>query len=268
MNNNKIPRIVHHIAPKDKDRWHPIWDACYPSWEKQFPEFEHKLWSDEEDIDNLVKQHFPDQWEMYSSFPTHIMKIDFARFCILYEYGGIYADMDVFCYKNFYDELSEDFHIVEAPYGEKWMNGELQVENCLMCSTENNEFVHKLIQQCKPNYLSKVQRKFDANRFGDLVTSRLIGITAGPAYVSEKMIQHDISKNSILPGKVFNNHGLSYDAEYRTKHMLTGIWGKEAIKEKNEMMRQTLLEYNKYASVDDAFDPFYDYTDENYIQTS
>jgi len=265
--NNKIPKIIHHIAPKDKDRWHPIWDQCYPSWEKQFPDFEHKLWNDEEDIDNLVKEHYNQHWKLYSSFPVHIMKIDFARFCILHQHGGIYADMDVFCYKNFYGELTQDFHIVQAPYGEKWMNGELQVENCLMCSTKTNDFVSRLINECETNYIIKVKNKFNKKRMVDNVQSHLIGVTAGPNYVSCVMEKHNVDNRSILSGNLFNNHGLSYDKKFFTKHLLTGMWGKEVLLGTKEyMMKKSIEEYSKYANLNGEFDLFKDYTDGNYIK--
>lgn len=267
--NNKIPKIIHHIAPKNKERWHPIWDQCYPSWKKQFPDFEHKLWNDEEDIDKLVRTNYPEHWKLYSSFPAHIMKIDFARICILHKYGGIYADMDVFCYKNFYDELPQDFHIVQAPYGEKWMNGELQVENCLMCSTKNNDFVSRLINECETNYIIKVKKKFNKKRMGDNVQSYLIGMTAGPNYVSCAMETHNVDTRSILPGNVFNNHGLSYDKKFFTKHLLTGMWGKESMQlfeGKESMMKKSIEEYSKFVSFSGELDMFRDYTEGNYIR--
>jgi hypothetical protein len=29
-----IPKIIHHIAPKDKSRWHDTWEPCLQSWLK------------------------------------------------------------------------------------------------------------------------------------------------------------------------------------------------------------------------------------------
>ena len=94
--------IIHHIAPENKSSWHPLWIKCYESWKKVFGnKFEFKLWNDKEDIDRLVKNKYNKFYDIYRSFPAHIMKIDFARLCILHSYGGIYSDMDVFCYKDF-----------------------------------------------------------------------------------------------------------------------------------------------------------------------
>ena len=275
----KIPKIIHHIAPKDTDRWHSLWERCYLSWSNVFTDFEHKLWNDEDDIDNLVKEFYPNQWEFYSTLPVHIMKIDFARLCILHQYGGIYADMDVFCYKNFYSNLTEDFHITEAPYGEKWANGELKVENCLMCSVKNNTFIENMINNCEENYTLNIKQKFKKDKLSERSHSYLITNTAGPSYVSKKLNDLKIDLNFILSGHLYNNHGLAYDDSFYTKHIMTGLWGKEIIdiiiKDSNQDFNQTtdnlyIQEIKKYAKIEfdttDQFDFYKDYTDGQFIK--
>ena len=275
----KIPKIIHHIAPKDTDRWHSLWERCYLSWSSVFTDFEHKLWNDEDDIDNLVKEFYPNQWEFYSTLPVHIMKIDFARFCVLHQYGGIYADMDVFCYKNFYENLTEDFHITEAPYGEVWINGELKVENCLMCSIKNNTFIKNMINDCEENYNLNIKQRFKKDKISERSQNYNLGYTCGPKYVSEKMINYNKYENNILPGHLYNNHGLAYDDSFYTKHLLTGMWGKEIIdsiiKDSNQEFDRTtdnlyIQEIKKYAKIDfdstDKFDFYKDYTDGSFIK--
>lgn len=275
-----IPKIIHHIAPKDKSRWHPLWEKCYNSWKEQFKDFEHILWNDESDIDNLIKEHYSDQFDFYTNLPVHIMRIDFARLCILHSYGGIYSDMDVFCYKNFYNELNEDFHIVEAPYGENWANGQLKVENCLMCSSKNNSFLLKMIDECEENYNLNIKNKFKKENISDRSQNYLIINTAGPSYVSNKMNNYNMDYKNILSGHLFNNHGLSYDKSFYTKHIMTGLWGKEIIdnitKESKNCFEKTaedmfLQEIKKYAAIDiesiEEFDFYKDYTNGNYIKS-
>ena len=92
-----IPRIIHHIAPVNTAAWHPFWAHCRQSWIDAFPNHDHVLWNDSEDLDRIVRDHYPRYWNLYQSFPVHIMRIDFARLCILHRYGGIYADMDYYC---------------------------------------------------------------------------------------------------------------------------------------------------------------------------
>lgn len=63
------------------------------------------------------------------------MRVDFSRFCMLHKYGGIYSDMDIFCYKNFYNMLNEDLYIVES-----WLEWGETLNNSLMVSSKGNDF--------------------------------------------------------------------------------------------------------------------------------
>jgi mannosyltransferase OCH1-like enzyme len=100
------------------------------------------LWSDAE-AEQLVKIHYPLYYNLYMSFPFHINRIDFARFCILHKYGGVYADMDMFCYKNFFNELTEECYVAGS-----LMQGET-VQNSLMASVPNHEFFVECMMKSK-----------------------------------------------------------------------------------------------------------------------
>lgn len=96
-----IPKIIHQIAPKDRSKWPEAWSVCHKTWKDGLAGHEHRLWSDEEDIDRFVKEKFSDFYPVYASFPNKIQRIDAVRYLILYEYGGIYADMDYCMMKDF-----------------------------------------------------------------------------------------------------------------------------------------------------------------------
>ncbi len=104
---SEIPKIVHHIAPADKSKWHYKWENCYQSWLQHFPDFEHKMW-DDEDIEKFISDNYPWYLTIYKSYDRNIKRYDVARILILHYYGGIYADMDYIVYKNFYDEMPKD----------------------------------------------------------------------------------------------------------------------------------------------------------------
>jgi len=188
------------------------------------------------------------------------MRIDFARFCILHQYGGIYADMDVYCYKNFYNELTNNLYVQEAPYG--YINGVTPVENALMLSEPKNSFWISCMElSCK---------EFDKVRFMknelDLSNKNLFTVLyiAGPELVLKAMIKNP-ELVDILPGILYNNHGLSYHPEYRTKHMLTGMWGKEATDNRNEYIKE-LSQYSDLTGVTiESFDFYTDYTNGGYL---
>jgi mannosyltransferase OCH1-like enzyme len=265
-----ISKIIHHIAPADKSRWHPMWEKCYPTWQEHFPDFEHKMWNDAEDIDNFVRDYYPKYWQLYSDFPAHIMRIDFVRFCLLHHFGGIYSDMDMFCYKNFYNELDTPLHIVEAPYGEEFL------ESSLMISEPNHEFWIDCMELSKTHFYNEVQKRNIKIPFNnDRATQYIIQSVTGPNLICRVWRKWaKTSKIKTLPGVLYNNHGMSYHPEYRTRHMMTGMWGKESVKFieenadsndlKNVLGNSYIREMKNYVTLNnvtiDTFDFYHDYT--------
>lgn len=236
---NMIPKIIHQTAPSNMNDWHPIWEECQESWKRNFPDFEYVMWNDE-DIEELVRNYYPEYFEDYNSFPYKIVKIDFVRFCILHQYGGIYADMDMYCYKNFYDNLRHDIYIVES-----WNEWNEKVQNSLMMSSKNHKFWIKCMKESNRKIKSI---PIDTNTLFGSDRNEYILNACGPQLISN-ILDPSIG---ILPKDIFNpqvenqfNHA-NYDyfsEEYRlaiedfnrlngqnngiiTRHYLTGNWCK------------------------------------------
>ena len=258
-----IPKIIHQTAPTKKDHWHPLWFKCTQSWKNQFSGFEHIMWDDQE-IDDLVKQHYPKYWEMYSKFPAHIMKIDFVRFCFLHKFGGIYADMDVYCYKNFYAELLNNVYLLENPMGNDSIENSMMVSEaghpfwieCMDLALERFEY----IKSKNPNYLDNVKIASTDKEFGRLLRPYLVFFITGTNLISTafRKTKLDIST---LPGIYYNNNDASYHPEYRTKHIHTGLWGEENI--------QITDEHNQLRTIPiDQYDFYTDYSHGNYLKVN
>ena len=67
-------------------------------------EFEFKLWSHapgEPEIDNFLKEKYPQLYNIFKKTTVGVQKGDISRLAILYEYGGIYIDLDILCIKSF-----------------------------------------------------------------------------------------------------------------------------------------------------------------------
>jgi hypothetical protein len=215
-----IPKIIHQIAPKDETKWHPIWKKCHESWKIQFPDFEHKLWNDEDDIDNFVKENYLQYYDLYSSFPYKIMKINFARYCLLDFYGGIYADMDVYCYKNFYNVIKDkDLWFNENKFGE-FVDQKYKIENCLIISSKKNKFWTDAFNVCKERFFA-LQPLFNKKAFAK--EWLIVHITDCDLFEQCKDIYN---KNQInfLPAETFNNRLDFYDSTLYTKHFHTSTW--------------------------------------------
>jgi len=75
------------------------------SWRKFVPEFEYYFYTDEM-CDTFMKTEMveltgsQDIYTAYKRLPLAVMKADLWRYCVLYKYGGIYADVDAICKCN------------------------------------------------------------------------------------------------------------------------------------------------------------------------
>jgi hypothetical protein len=64
-----------------------------------------------------MKEHFSgdEVYNVYKSFPLNIMRADLWRYAILYFYGGLYADIDVDCWrpvKDWFEKMEPGMDVV------------------------------------------------------------------------------------------------------------------------------------------------------------
>ena len=96
-----IPKIIHYCwfghNPLPK-----LAVQCIESWRKFFPEYEIKEWNEE----NFDVTMIPYTKEAYEA-KKYAFVSDYARFWILYKYGGLYFDTDVEVIKSMDDIISK-----------------------------------------------------------------------------------------------------------------------------------------------------------------
>lgn len=93
-----IPRIIHQTW---KNEYVPMEFAGYMrSWINvhRNPSWSHWFWTDKRNR-LLVETRFPQYLDLYDKLPENIMRADLIRYLILYEYGGVYADLDFEAYR-------------------------------------------------------------------------------------------------------------------------------------------------------------------------
>jgi mannosyltransferase OCH1-like enzyme len=67
------------------------------TWKHYKDEFNYYFYDDDM-CDKFMKEHFDEKInKAYSMLPMAVMKADLWRYCIIYKYGGIYADTDAVC---------------------------------------------------------------------------------------------------------------------------------------------------------------------------
>jgi mannosyltransferase OCH1-like enzyme len=195
-----IPKIIHQTAPSDKSRWNPIWEKCQQSWKDKFPDYEYKLWTDE-DLDEFISTKYSWFYPTYQGYNEKIKRIDSARYFILYEYGGIYADMDYECIENFETCLTPGkVLIAESKFKEHPIINE-KYQNALMVSPANHPFWNYVI------------RSLDRNKYVESVL-----FATGPNVVKEAAYECEPEMFKGLP------HGEFTEGEKWSRHYGTSSW--------------------------------------------
>ena len=91
-----IPKIIHQTwKTKDVPKITIPW---IESWKRLNPDWEYRFWTDEDNL-KLCQEEFPELLYIYTSYQFDIQRADVARYMILYQHGGLYADIDTECFR-------------------------------------------------------------------------------------------------------------------------------------------------------------------------
>lgn len=84
-----IPKVIHYCW-FGRNPLPPLAIKCIASWKKYFPDYEIKEWNE----DNFDVNILPYTRDAYQA-KKYAFVSDYARFWVLYYYGGVYFDTDV-----------------------------------------------------------------------------------------------------------------------------------------------------------------------------
>jgi len=74
-----------------------VLDACN-SWRQYANRGYNYHFYDDKMCDDFIRENYDENtYRAYSRLPLSVMKADLWRYCIIYKYGGIYADTDTIC---------------------------------------------------------------------------------------------------------------------------------------------------------------------------
>ena len=93
-----FPRIIHQVylgysgpMPEDWENYHELWKEY-----AQQNNWEIKLWNLKDCQDLIKESDYPEFLELFNTYKYGVQKADAIRYFILYKYGGIYSDLDVY----------------------------------------------------------------------------------------------------------------------------------------------------------------------------
>lgn len=176
-----IPKIIHQIwyqgineIPKDLQNNSKKIINIHQKWK-------YIIWDD-----NLVKSYFKNNRKVlntYNKLEYMHQKIDFIRYCILYEFGGVYMDMDVTILKPF-DKLVETYGNYECILSNINLN---TIDSYALCL--HKECLNNGIMICQPksrfilSLVDEIHKNNECVSY-DLNNSMCINRTTGPLLIT------------------------------------------------------------------------------------
>lgn len=112
-----IPKFIHYCW-FGRNPLPPLAEKCIASWKKYLPGYEIKEWNE----DNFDVNIIPYTAEAYAS-KKYAFVSDYARFWILYHYGGIYFDTDVEVIRPLNDIIERGAFMGFELNPDKWRKG-------------------------------------------------------------------------------------------------------------------------------------------------
>ena len=145
----------------------------------------YKLWS-EQDCEDLVESLELHLQGLYHNFREPIQKIDFIRFVILHQFGGIYLDLDCHPINNINQLFEKEYFFV------RWLNGKLPYIAIL--GAEAGLGLYKdIIDHCYESYKEKVNMQIYKKWIG-----RFVYQTTGHYMVQRVLKKHKINYTDLL----------------------------------------------------------------------
>ena len=153
-----IPRKIHQVFIQFK-QGKPLKDI--PIFKQQVDitriycnqnDIDYQLWG-EEDCKKLLSK-YPQYIDLYTNFREEIQRIDFIRYLILYDEGGLYIDCDI-CPINDIDELlKNDIFFV------RWNNDKRQLPYNAVLGAEPQHIVYsEIIKHLIESYEAKSKQE-------------------------------------------------------------------------------------------------------------
>lgn len=142
----KIAKIIHQtwknsIVPIKLITW-------VKSWVKYHPDWEYWLWTDES-ARNLIADKYPWFLDTFDNYSENIRRADALRYFVLYEYGGIYADLDMESLKSLNPLiLKYSCFVGQEPYEHPILDSNFEhlVINAIMGCRKNHPFMLKVMK--------------------------------------------------------------------------------------------------------------------------
>lgn len=125
----RIPKIVHQLWKDESipEKWH----ASAASVKRYHKGWEYRLWTDAAMLQH-VEVHHPELFGTFRSMERQIMRVDFFRYILMHDFGGLYCDLDYEFLRPY--DYGEASVVLSLEYDEAYGDDVDQVANYIMAS--------------------------------------------------------------------------------------------------------------------------------------
>jgi mannosyltransferase OCH1-like enzyme len=187
-----IPKIIHQTW---KDNNIPDkWKKSQQQWISLHPDWTYMLWTDN-DIRNHISSYHPEFLKLHDSYEYPIQRADMIRYFILYDYGGVYCDIDMYPLKNIEDMIQCNLdHFVYSANSDS-------ITNSFMISPKNSKIMKKIQERL-------LNPKMPFYTFGKHLK---VIYSTGPGMLNNLLLNGIKDPFIILPRKYFNPYSIVND---------------------------------------------------------
>jgi mannosyltransferase OCH1-like enzyme len=228
-----IPKIIHQTwkssnLPEKFQAYQKTWIMYHPQWEYRF--------YDDAACRAFVQREFPDLLVLYDGCPYPVQRADIFRYLVVASNGGIYADIDMECYKNMESlfagrECVFGVETILSPRQRRSLNHVYaeRIANCIFAASRKHPIFDKIIEE--------VVMRLDKVPEG-------IVETTGPGMLTDVVQKYRKRYDlRILPqiywltptGNDYPNH-FPFNLHMYAKHHFAGTW-----KNENEKLKASCL---------------------------
>ena len=197
-----IPKVIHYCWLSD-DQVPPDLKFYMKSWEKMLSGYEFVKW-DFNRFDKSSSSWVSDAFDN----KKYAFACDYIRLYAIYNYGGIYMDMDIEVLKSFDDLIEKEYFF---GYEGEPKNG---IEAGIFGAEKGNEFIGKCLDYYKGRKFVKKDGSFDQKTLPLIMQ----------AVMDENEFEYEIYDNKTFTAKSFSTGEEFPEEKTYTIHHFAGSW--------------------------------------------
>ena len=139
-----IPKIIHFIWWQGSNKIPDKFKKNVDSWKIHNKNYKVIVW-DCRFFNNILSDY---EWSNINKFKYMIQKIDYCKYLLIYNYGGVYVDIDIFCNDSLDNYLLQDkVNVAYMPLIKFYK----LINNGFIAADKGNKLIEKVIKECKLN---------------------------------------------------------------------------------------------------------------------